>query len=297
MGSTDEIGSVLTVAAAIAGADAGIVRPTYVVADGEDGPSEELGEHVEREITRLTLDAELEVRHDRSVTDGLLHTADSHRASLIVVPAADAVVAPRPPRCRPARSRRRLTVSRSRSCGSAGSARRGSCWRCPAARPSGRAAPDCSPRWSPCGSGRAATSSWSSPPTTPRRPRGDPRRGDRITTAQPQMWLDERDGRRTSSSSPAVATARCRRHVSRAGGVDRCHGRGGGRPGVGHDERPRRRGPRRRHHTRRGRRTLTPASSSTTHAVATPTAAPPATSTRRWTPWTTRARPTTEATA
>ena len=88
MGSTDEIGSVLTVAAAIAGADAGIVRPTYVVADGEDGPSEELGEHVEREITRLTLDAELEVHHDRSSTDGLLHTAGSHRASLIVVPAA-----------------------------------------------------------------------------------------------------------------------------------------------------------------------------------------------------------------
>ena len=88
MGSTDEIGSVLTVAAAIASADAGIVRPTYVVADGEVGPGAELGEHVEREITRLTLDAELEVRHDRSVNDGLLHTADSHRTSLVVVPAA-----------------------------------------------------------------------------------------------------------------------------------------------------------------------------------------------------------------
>ena len=47
----------------------------------------ELTEQVQREITRLALDAELEVRHDRSVTDGLLHAAGSHHASLLVAPA------------------------------------------------------------------------------------------------------------------------------------------------------------------------------------------------------------------
>ncbi len=83
----DDIAGVIGVAAAIAGADVGVVRPTYVVADGEDDPSEDLEQQVDREITRLALDAELEVRHDRAVTDGLLHAAGSHHASLIVVPA------------------------------------------------------------------------------------------------------------------------------------------------------------------------------------------------------------------
>lgn len=79
--------AVLAVAAGVAGADAGVVRPTFVVADGGSEPPAALHEHVEREIIRLALDAELEVRHDRSVTDGLLHAVDSHKASLVVVPA------------------------------------------------------------------------------------------------------------------------------------------------------------------------------------------------------------------
>ncbi len=84
---TEEARSVLAVAAAVAGADVGVVRPTYIVADGADEPSAELAERVELEITHLALDAELDVRHDRSITDGLLHTANNHGASLIVAPA------------------------------------------------------------------------------------------------------------------------------------------------------------------------------------------------------------------
>ena len=87
MSSTDDMKTVLAVAAALAGADGGVVRPTFVVPDGEASPSKEFAEQVEHEITRLTLDADLEILHDRSVTDGLLHAASSRDASLVVVPA------------------------------------------------------------------------------------------------------------------------------------------------------------------------------------------------------------------
>ncbi len=68
-------------------ADAGVVRPVLVVADGDDPPGAELGAEVHEEIKHLGLDAELAVRHDRSVTDGLLHDAGSLAATLIVAPA------------------------------------------------------------------------------------------------------------------------------------------------------------------------------------------------------------------
>lgn len=86
--NVDEARSVLSAAATIAEADSGLVRPTFVVADGEPPLDDDLRAHVDREITRLALDAELEVRHDRSVSDGLLHDADTYHASLLVVPAA-----------------------------------------------------------------------------------------------------------------------------------------------------------------------------------------------------------------
>ena len=86
--NVDETRAVLAAAATIATADSGLVRPTFVVADGAPPLDDELRDHVEQEITRLALDAELEVRHDRSVADGLLHNADTYEASLLVVPAA-----------------------------------------------------------------------------------------------------------------------------------------------------------------------------------------------------------------
>jgi Kef-type K+ transport system membrane component KefB len=83
----EDVRAVLAVAGGIAGADAGIVLPTFVIPDGGDPPLAELTEQVHREITHLALDADLAVRHDRSVTDGLLHDAGTHAATLIVVPA------------------------------------------------------------------------------------------------------------------------------------------------------------------------------------------------------------------
>jgi len=85
--SADDAAAVLAVAASVAGADSGVVLPTFVVADGAAAPDDALCAAVDHEITRLALDAELEVRHDRSVTDGLLHATESHRASLVVAPA------------------------------------------------------------------------------------------------------------------------------------------------------------------------------------------------------------------
>jgi Kef-type K+ transport system membrane component KefB len=79
--------AVLVIAAGIAAADAGIVRPTFVVADGGEPPTGGLTAQVHREIVDLALDADLEVRHDRSVTDGLLNDAGTHGATMIVVPA------------------------------------------------------------------------------------------------------------------------------------------------------------------------------------------------------------------
>ena len=87
VGVPEDATAVLVIAAGIAGADAGVVRPTYVVTDGGAPPAEELTVQVHREIVDLALDADLEVRHDRSVTDGLLNDAGTHSATLIVAPA------------------------------------------------------------------------------------------------------------------------------------------------------------------------------------------------------------------
>ena len=84
----DDVRSVLGLAARLADADSGVVRPTFIVPDGDSPPGPEVTDVVAREIDRLGIDAHLDVRHDRSVTDGLLHTIESTQASLVVVPAA-----------------------------------------------------------------------------------------------------------------------------------------------------------------------------------------------------------------
>lgn len=84
----DESGTVLAVAAALAETDGGVVRPTVIVAEGHAPPTPESVELLESSVTRLGIDADLDVRHDRSVEDGLLHAAESRSASTIVAPAA-----------------------------------------------------------------------------------------------------------------------------------------------------------------------------------------------------------------
>lgn len=78
---------VLGIAAKVAAHDAGIVRPVAIVADGQPRPSHELLEAAETTITRLGLDAEIDVRHDSGVNEGILHAATTFNASLLVLAA------------------------------------------------------------------------------------------------------------------------------------------------------------------------------------------------------------------
>jgi Kef-type K+ transport system membrane component KefB len=84
----DDTPVVLAIASAIARADGGIVRPTLIVADGSPAPGAAFVEHVASHISRQAIDADLDIRYDRTVNDGLLHAADSRSASIIVAPAA-----------------------------------------------------------------------------------------------------------------------------------------------------------------------------------------------------------------
>ncbi|HAP77709.1 MAG TPA: hypothetical protein DCR14_16715 [Acidimicrobiaceae bacterium] len=86
MADTADANAVLGVAARVAAADAGIVRPVSIVADASL-PSPELGDAVHAAITRLGIDAELDRRHDSSVNDGILHAAGSYDASMLVLAA------------------------------------------------------------------------------------------------------------------------------------------------------------------------------------------------------------------
>ena len=181
-------------------------------------PARSSREHVEREITRLALDAELEVRHDRSVTDGLLHTAELAPRLADRRAGRRPVVAPRPPRRRPARARRRLRGRRWRSCGPArGTARRrvvlALADRSQAKRPSsaGLLAAMVAVRFGATGyraRGRRRR-------RAARGPRRDPRpRRPRSSSRPPQAWLAEHGRPTDSSSCPAVATARWPRRAS-----------------------------------------------------------------------------------
>jgi len=82
-----DVPEVLGIAARVAGQDAGIVRPVAIVADGHPRPDAELLHVTEASITKLGLDAEVDIRHDRGVHDGILHAAGSFDASLLVLAA------------------------------------------------------------------------------------------------------------------------------------------------------------------------------------------------------------------
>jgi Kef-type K+ transport system membrane component KefB len=72
----------------IAESDAGVARPVIVVPDGEAPPGEDRVAALHEAIEASGADLELEIRHDLSATDGLLHAATSYASSLLVVPAA-----------------------------------------------------------------------------------------------------------------------------------------------------------------------------------------------------------------
>jgi Kef-type K+ transport system membrane component KefB len=78
----------IAIASRIATADGGVLRPVVIVCDGEEAPATETLEVASRSIARVGVDAEVEVRFDSSVRDGLLHGVASHNSSFVVVPAA-----------------------------------------------------------------------------------------------------------------------------------------------------------------------------------------------------------------
>ncbi len=83
-----DVAVLVTLAGRLAASDSGVVHAVLVVPDGDDGPDEALLNSLHEAVAATAVDAELEVRHDRTVTDGLLHAGVSLRASFVMAPAA-----------------------------------------------------------------------------------------------------------------------------------------------------------------------------------------------------------------
>lgn len=83
-----DAGVLMLLAGRLAASDAGVVHPMLVVPDGTDGPDDERLAELHHAIEATGTDAELGVRHDSTVNDGVLHAASSLKASMVIVPAA-----------------------------------------------------------------------------------------------------------------------------------------------------------------------------------------------------------------
>jgi Kef-type K+ transport system membrane component KefB len=79
-------GALASVAARLAVRDGGVVHPIVVVDEQSPEPDDHDLDTIESAISGIGLDAELEVRHDRTLVDGVIHTAASRRASLLIAP-------------------------------------------------------------------------------------------------------------------------------------------------------------------------------------------------------------------
>jgi Kef-type K+ transport system membrane component KefB len=80
--------ALVRVAARFAHSDGGVVHPVVVVAEGGEAPSARTVEALEEHVAGHGLDVEVDVRHDTTLAEGLVHTAASRGASVIVAPAA-----------------------------------------------------------------------------------------------------------------------------------------------------------------------------------------------------------------
>lgn len=80
--------TLMLLAGRLAQSDSGVVHPALVVADGSAGPDDERLAALHQAIAATGVDAELEVRHDRTANEGVLHAASSLKASMVIVPAA-----------------------------------------------------------------------------------------------------------------------------------------------------------------------------------------------------------------
>jgi Kef-type K+ transport system membrane component KefB len=74
-------------AARLARVDGGVIRPVVVVGDGAARPGPTELERLDALVGRTGFDADVEVRHDRSKPDGILHAQASYDSSLVVLTA------------------------------------------------------------------------------------------------------------------------------------------------------------------------------------------------------------------
>jgi Kef-type K+ transport system membrane component KefB len=74
-------------AARLARVDGGVIRPVVIVGDGAARPGPAELERLEAVVGRTGFDADVEVRHDRSKPDGILHAQASYDSSLVVLTA------------------------------------------------------------------------------------------------------------------------------------------------------------------------------------------------------------------
>lgn len=74
-------------AARLARVDGGVIRPVVVVGDGAARPGPAELERLDAVVGRTGFDADVEVRHDRSKPDGILHAQASYDSSLVVLTA------------------------------------------------------------------------------------------------------------------------------------------------------------------------------------------------------------------
>jgi len=80
--------TLMLLAGRLAQSDSGVVHPALVVVDGSAGPDDERLAALHHAIAATGVDAELEVRHDSTANEGVLHAASSLKASMVIVPAA-----------------------------------------------------------------------------------------------------------------------------------------------------------------------------------------------------------------
>jgi hypothetical protein len=73
------------IAARLAQADGGVVRPVFVVTPDSEPLTAQQTRDIEHEIAGLRVDAKIDVRHDRSLEDGVAHAAASFESSLVLM--------------------------------------------------------------------------------------------------------------------------------------------------------------------------------------------------------------------
>ena len=73
------------IAARLAQADGGVIRPVFVVTPGSEPLTAQQTRDIEHEIAGLRVDAKIDMRHDRSLEDGVAHAAASFESSLVLM--------------------------------------------------------------------------------------------------------------------------------------------------------------------------------------------------------------------